>query len=235
MIITIDGPAGTGKSSVARRLAKRLGLEFLDTGAMYRAAALLTLERGLSCDDGGAIAAGICNEGLTFDWSKDPPALQLGSRNVMSRIRDKDVNDVVSDVATQHGLREVMVALQRLIARQHARLVTEGRDQGSTVFPDAVVRFYLDADPEVRARRRCEQLLRDGRTAEHDEVLRSILERDRIDSTRADAPLRIPNGAVVVDTSAMCEDEVVDRLEAEVRQRVPPERLHSAAAGGCAR
>lgn len=235
MIVTIDGPAGTGKSSVARRLAKRLGLEFLDTGAMYRAAALLAIERSLPSRDGGAIAAAVREQGLSFDWSKDPPTLLLGLRSVMARIRDKDVNDIVSDVATQHDVREVMVELQVRISRQHRKLVTEGRDQGSTVFPDAEVRFYLDADPEERARRRCDQLRGEGRPADPKEVLQSILERDRIDSTRADAPLRIPEGAVIVDTSELLECQVVDCLEAEVRRRVPPELLKAPAAGDCVR
>lgn len=234
VIITIDGPAGTGKSSVARRLAHRLGLEFLDTGAMYRAAALAAIERGIPPSNGPEIAAIVRAHGLRFDWKKDPPALALGDRVVMARLRDADVNEVVSDVSVHPEVRAVMVALQRQLARQHPRLVTEGRDQGSTVFPDAAVRFYLDAAPEIRARRRCEQLVREGRTAELGAVLRSIQERDHIDSTRHDAPLRVPNGATMIDTSDLLEDEVVERLEGEVRSRVPTEVL-DAAAGGCCR
>ncbi|MBX3354808.1 MAG: (d)CMP kinase [Phycisphaeraceae bacterium] len=235
VIVTIDGPAGTGKSSVARSLARRLGLEFLDTGAMYRAAALAAIEGGLQPSDGAALAASLRSQGLAFDWMSDPPALHLGQRNVMARIRDQDVNAVVSEVAAQPEVRKVMVVLQQQIARAHPRLVTEGRDQGSAVFPEAAVRFYLDADPAVRARRRCEQLQREGRRTDPEEVRRSMLVRDRIDSTRADAPLRVPEGAVVIDTSALSEREVVDRLEQEVRRRIPRDRLDAAAAGGCCR
>jgi len=229
VIITIDGPAGTGKSSVARLLAGRLGLEFLDTGAMYRAAALLSIEHRIAPTDGAALAAQIRQFGLTFDWTSDPPALRLGDRTVMSRLRDADVNRTVSVVAAQAPLRAVMVDLQRSIAREHPRLVSEGRDQGSVVFPDAEVRFYLDADPAVRARRRREQLEREGQPVVDDEVRRSIEERDRIDSTRADAPLRVPDGSIRIDTSDLSQDQVVDRLEAEVRHRLAAERLAAAA------
>jgi cytidylate kinase len=235
VIITIDGPAGTGKSSVARLLAKRLGLEFLDTGAMYRAAALVSIEYGIPAHDGPALAAKIGELGLVFDWTRDPPTLLLGTTNVMARLRDADVNREVSIVAAQAPLRARMVELQREIARRHPRLVSEGRDQGSVVFPNAAVRFYLDADPAVRARRRREQLRGEGRTADTEEIRQSIEERDRLDSSRSDGPLRVPDGAVRLDTSELTQDEVVDRLEAEVRRRLDASRLDSAAAGGCAR
>lgn len=225
VVITIDGPAGTGKSSVARMLAGRLGLEFLDTGAMYRAAALVALEERIAPEDGPALARRVRALGLTFDWTGDPPVLRLGARPVVGRLRDADVNRIVSIVAAQPALRAIMVELQREIARAHPRLVSEGRDQGSVVFPTAAVRFYLDADPVVRARRRREQLEREGQDAADDDVRRSIEERDRIDSTRLDGPLKVPEGAVLVDSSELSQGQVVDRLEAEVRRRLPAERL----------
>ncbi len=235
VIITIDGPAGTGKSSVARALARSLGLEFLDTGAMYRAAALLAIERGIAPQRGDALAACVADADLHFDWSRQPPALMLGARDATPRLRDEDVDETVSEVAAQAPVRRLMVSLQRRIAAQHPRLVTEGRDQGSVVFPDAAVRFYLDASPRVRAARRREQLEREGRRVDAEAILRSIEERDRIDSTREVGPLRVPDGAVRIDTEGLPEAEVVARLESEVRRRVPSERLHSAAAGGLAR
>lgn len=235
VIITIDGPAGTGKSSVARVLAQRLGLEFLDTGAMYRAAALLALESRLRPDDGLAIAEALAVADLHFDWTRQPPALLLASRDVTARLRDDDVEECVSIVSAQAPVRRFMVSLQRQIARRHPRLVSEGRDQGSVVFPDAAVRFYLDATPQVRAQRRVEQIRREGRLADLDEILRAIIERDRIDSTRAEGPLRVPEGAVRIDTDALGREEVIDRLEREVRLRVPTDRLAARAAGGCAR
>ncbi len=218
LIVTIDGPAGTGKSTVAHHLAERLGVEFLDTGAMYRAAALLTIETGIDPINGAVLARALDAADLHFDWSTNPPRVMLGGRDVANRIRDLDVNRIVSIVARQAAVRAVLVAQQRRIAERHPRLVTEGRDQGSVVFPDAPVRFYLDARPEVRAARRAEQLAAAGKVIGQDEILREILSRDEIDSTRADAPLVRPQGAIVIDTSTLSLDEVVDRLEAEARR-----------------
>ena len=220
VIVTMDGPAGTGKSSVALMLADRLGLEMLDTGAMYRAAAVVAIDEGVSADDGDALAARIAEEGLAFDWSRKPPRLLLGGRDLTERIRDADVNTVVSIVARQAPLRAAMVRAQREIGRAHPRLVTEGRDQGSVVFPDAAVRFYLDAHPEVRARRRVEQMRAQGRPADYEAVLRAIQQRDRLDETRTDGPLVCPSEAQRVDTSGLTLRQVVDELERRVRASV---------------
>ena len=220
VIVTMDGPAGTGKSSVALMLAERLGLEMLDTGAMYRAAAVVAIDEGVSADDGDALAARIAEEGLAFDWSRKPPRLLLGGRDLTERIRDADVNTVVSIVARQAPLRAAMVRAQREIGRAHPRLVTEGRDQGSVVFPDAAVRFYLDAHPEVRARRRVEQMRAQGRPADYEAVLRAIQQRDRLDETRTDGPLVCPSEAQRVDTSGLTLRQVVDELERRVRASV---------------
>jgi cytidylate kinase len=225
VIVTMDGPAGTGKSSVALMLAERLGLEMLDTGAMYRAAAVVAIDEGVSADDGDALAARIAEEGLAFDWSRKPPRLLLGGRDLTERIRDADVNTVVSIVARQAPLRAAMVRAQREIGRAHPRLVTEGRDQGSVVFPDAAVRFYLDAHPEVRARRRVEQMRAQGRPADYEAVLRAIQQRDRLDETRTDGPLVCPAEAQRVDTSGLTLRQVVDELERRVRACVASELL----------
>lgn len=220
LVITIDGPAGTGKSSVAHLLAQRLGLEFLDTGAMYRAAALLALEQGLSPDSGVALALAVEREPPQFDWSTSPPRLMLGNREVGERIRDADVTAIVSRVAACPQVRRQMVAWQRAAAAAHPRLVTEGRDQGSVVFPDASLRIYLDAAPIVRARRRAEQLLASGRTADESEILQGIIERDRTDSGRSEGPLRVPEGAERIDTSELNLEGVVERLETLARARL---------------
>ncbi|MBM4099635.1 MAG: (d)CMP kinase [Planctomycetes bacterium] len=225
VIVTMDGPAGTGKSSVAWNLAQRLGLEVLDTGAMYRAAAVVAIDEGVAADDGAALAARIAEEGLAFDWSSRPPRMLLGGRDLTERIRDADVNVVVSVVARQAALRAALVEAQRVIGRAHPRLVTEGRDQGSVVFPDAQVRLYLDAHPEVRARRRVEQMRSQGRPADYEAVLRAIQQRDHLDETRTDGPLVCPQGAVRVDTSGLSLDQVVGELERIVRASVPAERL----------
>jgi len=218
-IVTIDGPAGTGKSTVANALAKRLGLEFLDTGAMYRAAALEALDRGIDPADGARVAELVRSIDLAFDWRSDPPELFVNTRPVGDRIRTPQVTRAVSLVASNPSVRREMVRAQRLIAARHPRLVTEGRDQGSVVFADADVRIYLDARPEVRARRRVEQLTAKGIVTNEAEVLAQILERDRSDSTRADGPLVCPSGAVVLDTSDIDVPEVIDRLFEIVRAR----------------
>ncbi len=220
VIITIDGPAGTGKSTVARLLARRLGLAFLDTGAMYRAAALLAIEEGIAPDDGPALAKAVARIDLHFDFADDPPRVMLGDRDVSERIRDLDVGEIVSVVAAQGPLRGVLVEMQRAIAREHPRLVSEGRDQGSVVFPDAAVRFYLDADVAERARRRAGQLEAAGIEVDHDRVVREISQRDELDSGRTDGPLLRPPGAIEIDSSRRTAEEVVEELTRIARERL---------------
>lgn len=220
LIITIDGPAGTGKSSVARALARRLGLEFLDTGAMYRAAAALALDAGLGPNHVAEVCDLIAKADLHFDWTRDPPEILASGRSLMERIRDSDVTALVSPLAGIAALREHMVKKQRIIGSQHPRLVAEGRDQGSVVFPDADVKFYLDADPRVRAARRADQLRASGIDADETVLLGDIIARDRSDRSRAVGPLVQPRDAVIVDTSPYTFDQVVDRLEQAVRGRV---------------
>ncbi|MHC4615605.1 MAG: (d)CMP kinase [Planctomycetota bacterium] len=221
VIITIDGPAGTGKSTVAHLLARRLGVDFLDTGAMYRAAALVALEQEIDPDDGPALAAAVAGLDLHFDWRRDPPRIMVGDRDISRRIRDLDVAAIVSIVAAQAELRSVLVEQQRRIAADHPRLVTEGRDQGSVVFPDAGARFYLDADIEVRADRRARQLIEAGMDVDHERIVQGIIERDRIDSSRSDGPLIRPQGAVALDTSDLTAEQVVDDLERLCREHFP--------------
>lgn len=229
VVITIDGPAGTGKSTVAKGLADRLGLDFLDTGAMYRAAAAILLESGLlACLDADlaqAIAA-IAQADIHFDWSGDPPRVivyrpeRAAFEAIDQRIRTPDVNRLVSKVAGYPEVREHMVRKQQIIAQQHPRLVSEGRDQGSVVFPRAAVKFYLDASPNVRASRRTEQLRAEGHDVDESAVLREIIERDRSDENRSVGPLRCPEDALRVDTSGLEIDEVITTLERVSRERL---------------
>lgn len=228
VIITIDGPAGTGKSTVAHLLAQRLGLEFLDTGAMYRAAALISLEQRVRPDDGVALANAVGQSNLHFDWQGDPPRLLIGEREVGTRIRDMDVSGIVSIVAAQREVRTVLVDAQRRIAAQHPRLVSEGRDQGSVVFPDAPLRFYLSADAQVRADRRVAQLAAAGKPIDRARVIRDIHERDLLDRTRPDGPLIRPEGAVDINTGSDDADTVVSRMEAIARERLPHSQLREA-------
>lgn len=219
IIITIDGPAGTGKSTVARMLALRLGLDFLDTGAMYRAAAAIMIDRGYGEDDIGELVSAVIGADLHFDWSQDPPTILAWDTPIDHRIRADDVTRMVSFVATISELRSHMVRKQRVIFAQHPRLVTEGRDQGSIAFPDAPVKFYLDADPKVRAERRIDQLGL-GEDVSVEEMCERILERDRIDSTRSDGPLVCPDDAIVIDTSELSIEGVIDEMERVVRDRL---------------
>lgn len=224
IIITIDGPAGTGKSSVARELARRLGLDFLDTGAMYRAAAAIALDQGLHHDGpdwAPRVVKAVEQADLHFDWTRDPPAILAHGVPSDARIRQPDITGIVSEIASIAALRRHLVAKQRLIARQHPRLVTEGRDQGSVVFPDAEFKFYLDAAPRVRALRRAEQLRAAGQPADEASLAKEIEERDRSDSSRADGPLVRPADAHALDTSRLSFDEVVGHLERHVRERAP--------------
>ncbi|MBX3358055.1 MAG: (d)CMP kinase [Phycisphaeraceae bacterium] len=227
LIVTIDGPAGTGKTSVGRALARRLGLKFLDTGAMYRAAAAIGLDEGIVTREGegpvrirdAALVEAVARADLHFDWQADPPALHAFGRPIMGRIRDKDVTAVVSPVSTIPALRHFMVQEQLQIAAAHPLLLTEGRDQGRFVFPDAEVKFFLEASVQVRARRRAEELRAAGRTVDEGAVFRDIQDRDLRDKSRIDNPMVPATDAVLVDTSNLTFDQVLDRLELLVHAR----------------
>ncbi len=219
LLVTIDGPAGVGKSSVARALAKRLGAAFLDTGAMYRAAAALALEAGVDLNDGDAVARLLQEADLRFDFAKDPPELLAHGRSVTHRLRDPDVSQAVSPVSALPQVRQVLVALQRKIASQQPRLVSEGRDQGSIVFPQADVKIYLDATAAERARRRAAQLRSAGRDVDVEAVEAAIRQRDQRDTTRPVGPLIKPPDAVVLDTTGLRFEETIDQLEAIVRRQ----------------
>ncbi|MSR44120.1 MAG: (d)CMP kinase [Phycisphaerales bacterium] len=217
IIVTIDGPAGTGKSSAAAQLADRLGFDMLDTGAMYRAVALLAIENSIDPSDEARLARAMDQVSLQVDFSSRPPTIRLGTRDVHERIRDGDVTGIVSLVASHHEVRVRMVEAQRQVATQHDRLVTEGRDQGSVVFPNATVRVWLDARPEVRAHRRAEELRMRGESIDERRVLAEIVQRDASDRSRSEGPLRQPDGSHAIDTSDIAFADVVDALERLVR------------------
>lgn len=220
LIITIDGPAGTGKSSVARDLACRLGLDFLDTGAMYRAATALAIDLGVETSEEHAVADLTRSADLRFDWTTDPPTLYAFGRPLMHRLRQADVTAHVSPVSSLAAVRRVLVERQRRIGEVHQRLVSEGRDQGSVVFYDADVKIYLDASPAVRAARRADQLRQMGQPADPSVIEAEIRDRDRRDSTRAVGPLTCPDGAVRFDTSSLDQTGVVNELVRLVMERV---------------
>ncbi len=223
LVVTLDGPAGSGKSTVAHRLAVRLGLSFLDTGAMYRGLTAACLDRRIDVAGEAERVIDLARScAMRFDFAADPPRLIIalaGSEiDVTGRLRDADVTRHVSDVAAMKEVRQVLVAQQQQIGREQKRLVTEGRDQGSIVFPDAQAKFYLDADPQVRARRRALQLRQAGRQADEQQILDAIRRRDKRDATRPDGPLICPDDATRIETSHMTLDEVVDEVERLVRK-----------------
>lgn len=220
MIITIDGPAGTGKSTVARKAAERLAFDFLDTGAMYRAVALEALRRNANLEDARELGFIARHCRIEFDWSKRPPAVLLNGEPVSHLLRGFDVTRAASFVAAVPAVREQLVAQQQRIGAEHGNLVTEGRDQGTVVFPGAPLKVYLDATPQERARRRVAQLRSRGERANLDDVLREILERDQRDSTRSVGPLTVPPGAHVIDTTALTEEQVADRIVELARARL---------------
>ena len=201
LVIAIDGPAGAGKSTVGRAVATRLGLDYLDTGAMYRAVTFAVLRRGLDPSDADAVAA-VCT-GIELHISDD--AVVVDGVDASIEIRGREVTAAVSAVAANSSVRADLVRRQRRWVDRHGGGVVEGRDIGSVVFPDAPLKLYITASPRVRAERRVAEI-----GGDIDEVERSIIGRDRQDSTRADSPLRDTSDSITVDTTGMQIDEVVE-------------------------
>jgi len=212
MIITIDGPAGSGKSTAARRLARALGVAFLDTGATYRAATLKAMREGVNLEDERALADAARRADIQLIQQADGTQVLLDGADVSAEIRTEDVSRQSFYAARSAVVREVLVTLQRRIGESLGSFVAEGRDQGSVVFPQADVKFYLDASPEVRARRRTDELLARGEQADYAMILDDIQKRDHRDRTRAVSPLVRPVGAIDVDTSSTTADEVLEKL-----------------------
>jgi cytidylate kinase len=216
MIITIDGPAGAGKSSAARALAQRLGFEFLDTGAMYRAIALAALRAGVSLQDESALRVLVSAVSLEIAAGR----ILLGGEDVTREIRTAPVTAATGAAADSPAVRSRLAALQRAVAAGRS-MVCEGRDQGTIVFPDAECKFFLIADPTERARRRQREMASRGERVDLPEVLRAQTVRDERDTARDIAPMKPAPDAVVLDSTGLTSAEVVDRMEAEVRRRRP--------------
>ena len=218
MIITIDGTVGSGKSTAAAGLARRLGARHLDTGAMYRALTLKALETGADLEDPAALEALARATTVELDGEPGRQRVRLDGRDVTEAIRQNRVSTHSHYLARTPGVRNVLVPVQRAFAERAGNVVAEGRDQGTVVFPDADAKFYLDAEPEERARRRQLELEARGQPASYRAVLAEIVERDRRDSTRETAPLRAAEDAIYVDTTSMSVPEMIDALEREVRR-----------------
>lgn len=215
MIVTIDGPAGTGKSTTARRLAERLGFDYLDTGAMYRALAAECLARRLDPADAPRVARLAQGLQIAFDQGRT----FVDGRDVTGLLRTAETTDAASVIAQNREVRAALVAAQRRIAAGR-NIVCEGRDQGTVAFPHAECKFFLTADPEVRARRRRDELVEQGRTVTLESLLAEQSARDHRDATRSVAPLRAADDALTIDTTDRDLEAVVTHLEALVRARL---------------
>ena len=222
MIIAIDGPAGSGKSTTARVVARRLGYLYLDTGAMYRAVALAFIRNN---EDRTEAAAERLLPSIRIDLSHDDSGLRvaLNGEDVSEKIRDPEITAASSKIAAIPSVRRKLVDEQRRIARRYEHtgggVVLDGRDIGTVVFPDADLKFFMTAEETVRARRRCEELREKGSRVDYEDVLEDIRRRDEQDARRALAPLRQADDAVVVDTSALSIEEQVSAVLEAVKER----------------
>ncbi len=207
--IAIDGPAGAGKSSVAREVARRLKLKYLDTGAMYRAITLKVIQKNLDIEDQEALDRALAETEIQLG---EDNKVFMDRQDITEDIRSTEVNNLVSPVSCISSVRKNLVGIQQAIAEQSEGIIMEGRDIASRVMPDADYKIYLDASIEERAKRRCKEQLEKGIELSLEEVATEIEKRDKIDSQRADSPLTIVSDAIIVDTSKMSFNEVVDKI-----------------------
>ena len=215
MVITIDGPAGAGKSSVARELARQLGFQFLDTGAMYRAVAYLALQQGIGWDE--RFALGQLAAGLQLEFREE--IVLVGGKDISQAIREPEVTDNIHHVADNLEVREALVCLQRHLASS-GDVVTEGRDQGTVAFPEADCKVFLTASPLERARRRQVQLQEQGINVEWEDVLAQLQSRDERDARRPGGRLQAAADATTVNTDDLDETEVVKQLVRLVNETI---------------
>ncbi|MBI5867588.1 MAG: (d)CMP kinase [candidate division Zixibacteria bacterium] len=210
-VITLDGPAGSGKSTTARLLAKRLEFEYLDTGATYRAVALLAKRMNVSLDDDRQVDEMLGHFSLHFVADSDKNRVILNDEDVTADIRTSEIDRLVSPVAAHQGIRRFLAAWQRERAAEGS-VVLEGRDTGTVVCPNADVKIYLDASLDTRARRRQLDFQRTGQTVSVEEIKNDIIRRDKADTERAHGPLKPADDAIFVDTSGLTIDEQVEKV-----------------------
>lgn len=224
LVVAIDGPSGTGKSSVAKELARQLGAAYLDTGAMYRIVTLWALRAGVDLTDPAAISAATTQVPMSVGSDPDVQTALLAGEDVSIPIRGAEVTGAVSAVSAVPAVRERLVRQQRELAEGSGAVVVEGRDIGTVVLPDADVKIYLTASAQARAQRRNAQNISGGGADEYERVLADVQRRDHLDSTRAVSPLRPAEDAVEVDTSDMTQEQVVAHLLDLVQTRAGASR-----------
>jgi cytidylate kinase len=218
IVVTIDGPAGAGKSTVAKQLARHLGYRLLDTGAIYRAVALLAKRQGVAWTDPVGCAAIARDLDITYQFIGDKNHVFVAGEDVSAAIRTPDVSQGASQVSAHPPVRDALMDIQRRVARDGG-LVVEGRDTGTVVFPKAEAKFFLTATPEERARRRVAELTASGATVDYAKTLSEIIERDERDSSRDVAPMKPAEDAVLVDSSVQTIEQVVESLATIVEAR----------------
>lgn len=217
-VVAIDGPAGAGKSTVARLVARKMGYRYVDTGAMYRALTLFALREGIPCDDADRVAKLAARADIVMNGDGPVPSVILNGEDVSDAIRQPEVSRHVSLVARIPAVREQLTELQRQMAAA-GRVVMEGRDIGTVVLPHAEHKFFVTASPEERARRRQREMAAAGQEVDLETLAREIARRDFIDSTREVAPLKPAPDALVIDTTGLTIEQVVERIVREVRGR----------------
>jgi cytidylate kinase len=219
VVVAIDGPAGTGKSSVSRGLARALDARYLDTGAMYRMVTLAVLRANVDPTDAEAVGRIGANAEMSVDYNPAGDRYFLAGQDVSGEIRGDEVTRTVSAVSSVPAVRTRLVGLQRAMAEGPGNVVVEGRDIGTVVLPDAPVKIFLTASAETRARRRNDQNVAAGLPDDYEVVLADVRRRDHLDSTRAVSPLRAAADAVVVDTSEMSEEQVIAHVLELINER----------------
>jgi CMP/dCMP kinase len=214
-IITIDGPVGSGKSTIGRLLAKRLGFVYLDTGAMYRVIALEARESGIDAADEASLAA-LCRDiKISFKQSEDQQLVFSSGRDVTGAIRTPEISMLASSISAVKSVRNALVALQREIGA-HGGVVVDGRDAGTVIFPQAGFKFYLDATVEIRAQRRYKEFIEKKINIDYNNLFLDIQKRDYDDSTRSIAPLKPAPGAVIIDTTTMTREDVLKAISLHI-------------------
>lgn len=215
LLITIDGPAASGKSTVARRLAERLGAVFLDTGAMYRAVTLAAMQKNADLQDETRLLRILCETEFEFEPQRGRMRVKIDGMDVTEKIRDFDVTANARYIAQAPQVRKKLVQMQRQFAAGHEKAVTEGRDQGTVAFADADVKFFLTADISERAKRRMAEI----EDKDLEKVQKDIEQRDASDRRRADGPLRPAPDAIIIDTTNISVEEVVEKLFSSVKEK----------------
>ncbi len=215
--IAIDGPAGSGKSTAAKETAKRLGMVYVDTGAMYRTVALACMRAGVSVSDEAAALSVLNRIDMRIEPEQGGQRIFLDGKDVTAEIRTPEIGKGASEVAAFRKVRERLVEIQQELARKYP-VVMDGRDIGTVVLPDAELKIYLDAGVEERARRRQGELREQGKTEELSEVMEKIRQRDEADKTREHSPLRMANDAILLDSTGMSAEEVVQAILAEAEK-----------------